>query len=90
MSDIDDGLKMADPEIYEHLTNCIHKYEIRGSEETFLKDWIGKALVKESLLSLLREKKVNIVGLMMTKNNEIEPMFEQNRDNQITEEIFEE
>lgn len=90
MSDIDDGLKMADPELYEHLLDCIHKYEIRGSEETFLKDWIGKALVTESLLFLLREKKVNIVGLMMTKDNEIEPMFEQNQDNQTTEEVFEE
>lgn len=85
MSNIDEGLKNADPELYEHLTNCLHKFEIRGSEEIFIKDWIGKALVTESLLSLMRIKMVNIVGVRII-DNEIEPLFQQN----LPEENYEE
>lgn len=75
--DIDNGLKQADPELYEHLMECVHKFEIRGSEEIFLKDWFGKAIVKESLLSLMRSKMINVVGVR-DSNNELEPMFKQN------------
>ena len=77
MSNIDEGLKNADPELYEHLNECLHKFEIRGSEEIFLKDWFGKALVTESLLSLMRIKMVNVVGVRII-DNEIEPLFQQN------------
>lgn len=85
MSNIDEGLETADPELYEHLKECLHKFEIRGSEELFLKDWIGKALVTESLLSLMRNKMVNIVGVGII-DNEIQPLFQQN----LPEENYEE
>jgi len=87
--DIDNGLKQADPELYEHLMECVHKFEIRGSEEIFLKDWFGKAIVKESLLSLMRSKMVNVVGVR-DSNNELEPMFKQNflkNDEEIPEDV---
>lgn len=78
MTDIDNGLKTADPELYEHLMECFHKFEIRGSEEIFLKDWFGKALVTESLLGLMRLKMVNVVGIRGNEFDQIEPMFQQN------------
>ena len=88
MSNIDEGLKTIDPELYEHLNECLHKFEIRGSEEIFLKDWFGKALVTESLLSLMRIKMVNVVGVRVV-NNEIEPMFQQNLMEENHEEVTE-
>jgi len=76
--DIDNGLKTADPELYEHLKDCFDRFEIRGSEEIFLKDWFGKALVTESLLGLMRLKMVNVVGIRGNEFDQIEPMFQQN------------
>ena len=89
MSNIDEGLKTADLELYEHLKDCFDRFEIRGSEEIFLKDWFGKALVTESLLSLMRDKMVNVVGVREV-NGEIEPMFQQNLQEENQEEITEE
>ena len=89
-NNISEGLKNADPELYEHLKDCFDRFEIRGSEEIFLMDWFGKALVTESILGLMRQKMVNVVGIRGNEFNEIEPMFQQNTEDENLEEITEE
>ena len=87
-NNISEGLKNADPELYEHLKDCFDRFEIRGSEEIFLMDWFGKALVIESILGLMRQKMVNVVGVREV-NGEIEPMFQQNLMEENHEEVTE-
>jgi hypothetical protein len=79
MSNIDEGIKLADPDLYEHLKNCLDLYEIRGSESEVVKDWFGKALVTESLLNLVREKRIDVVGVAEV-NGDFEPTFVINSD----------
>jgi hypothetical protein len=74
MSNIDEGIKLADPDLYEHLKNCLDLHEIRGSESEVVKDWFGKALVTESLLNLVREKRIDVVGVAEV-NGDFEPTF---------------
>lgn len=70
MSDIEEGIKLADPQLYENLKRCLDLYEIRGSERVVIQDWFGKALVAESLLNLVRDGLIDVTGL-----EELEPTF---------------
>jgi len=74
MSSLDEGIKLADPDLYEHLKNCLDLYEIRGSEREVIKDWFGKALVTESLLKFVREKRIDVAGIAESKGD-FEPTF---------------
>lgn len=77
MTEFDEILRLSDPDLHEHLNDCIDKFEIRGSETAVVKDWIGRALVAESILGLMRKKMINVVGIKIV-GDEIEPLFKQN------------
>ena len=63
MSDIEEGIKLADPQLHKNLKRCFDLNEIRGSEKIVLLDWFGKALVNESLLNLVRDGLIDVVGI---------------------------
>jgi hypothetical protein len=63
MTDIEAGIKLADPKLYENLKKSLDLNEIRGSERIVIQDWFGKALVTESLLNLVRDGLIDVAGL---------------------------
>ena len=85
-------IEKYDPELQEKIEKDFDKFEIRGSERVLIIDWINKAMLQETFLSLLRKDLINIVDLDTSgeirhdmQGNEIkcityEPMFATNKE----------
>jgi hypothetical protein len=70
-------LEQFDPFVSTKLDNDLDKYEIRGMDNSAIRDWIANALIQEQLLGLLRTGFINIIGWDKEVINGGSPLFEQ-------------
>jgi len=75
---MNEKLKAFDPELYKKIRDDFDKHELRLDESIVIEDWIAQALVTEGLLGLLRKGLVDIVGVKLTEDDQLEPSFMQN------------
>lgn len=68
----------SDPDLYTKIVDDFDRNEIRSSERIIIEDWVAKALITETLLSLLRKDLIDITGLSVTNDGwDFEPTFAQ-------------
>jgi len=72
---MNEKLKAFDEELYAKIHDDFQRNELRNDAIVLLEDWIAKALIMEGLLGLLRKNLVEINGLAITDEDQIEPTF---------------
>lgn len=72
---MNERFKQFDPELYEKFQRDCDYHEIRSDEKAIIEDWLAKATITESLLSLLRKGLIDINGLSLNENDQFEPTF---------------
>ena len=71
-------LSESDPDLYTKIVDDFDRNEIRSSERIIIEDWVAKALIAETLLSLLRKDLIDITGLaVINDGQDFEPTFAQ-------------
>jgi len=69
-------LQAHDPELFEKVNKDLSFRELRGSEAILIQDWIAKALIAESLLGLLRKDLIDITGMTLDDENQVDLQFQ--------------
>ena len=75
---MNEKLQEFDPELYKKIRDDFDKHEVRVDEAIVIEDWIATALIAESLLGLLRKGLIDITGVRITEDNQLEPTFVHN------------